>query len=114
VILYLFGTPGQDRFWFMWDELVRGAIGAVVLVDTRRLADAFPAIDFFESRELPFVVAVNDFNGEAAHELPDIREALALMPQVPIVRVDARSKDAAKAGLVALVKHALSRVSPTG
>ena len=111
LVLYLFGTPGQDRFWFMWDELVRGAIGAVVLVDTRRLADAFPAIDFFESRELPFVVAVNDFNGVAAHELPDVREALALAPQVPIVRVDARSKEAAKAGLVALVKHALTRVT---
>ncbi len=111
VILYLFGTPGQDRFWFMWDELVRGAIGAVVLVDTRRLADAFPAIDFFESRKLPFVVALNDFDGLVEHEVADIREALVLGAHVPIVRVDARSRDSAKAGLVALVKHALARLS---
>jgi len=95
----------------MWDELVRGAIGAVVLVDTRRLADAFPAIDFFESRKLPFVVALNDFDGLVEHEVADIREALALGAHVPIVRVDARSRDSAKAGLVALVKHALARLS---
>jgi signal recognition particle receptor subunit beta len=111
VILYLFGTPGQDRFWFMWDELVRGAIGAVVLVDSRRLADAFPAIDFFESRRLPFVVGVNDFDSLQAHALDDIREALALPPEVPVVRVDARSRESAKAGLVALVRHALSRAA---
>jgi signal recognition particle receptor subunit beta len=111
VILYLFGTPGQDRFWFMWDELVRGAIGAVVLIDTRRLADAFPAVDFFESRGLPFVIAVNDFHGEQTHGVEEIRAALALDPSVPIVRVDARSKEAAKSGLVALVRHALSRLS---
>ena len=111
VILYLFGTPGQDRFWFMWDELVRGAIGAVVLVDTRRLADAFPAIDFFESRGLPFVIAVNDFDGLARHDVDAIRGALALNPSVPLVRVDARDRDSAKAGLVELVKHALARIS---
>lgn len=111
VILYLFGTPGQDRFWFMWDELVRGAIGAVVLVDSRRLADAFPAIDFFESRRLPFVIGVNDFDGLQAHQLEDIREALALEAEVPVVRVDARSRESAKAGLVALVRHALTRVA---
>lgn len=111
VILYLFGTPGQDRFWFMWDELVRGAIGAVVVVDTRRLADAFPAIDFFESRGLPFVIAVNDFDGHQAHGVDEIRAALALEAEVPIVRVDARSREAAKAGLVALVRHALARLS---
>ena len=111
VILYLFGTPGQDRFWFMWDELVRGAIGAVVLVDTRRLPDAFPAIDFFESRNLPFIIAVNDFNGEQVHDLEAIQEALALAPHVPLVRVDARARDSAKSARVALVKHALSRIS---
>jgi signal recognition particle receptor subunit beta len=111
VILYLFGTPGQDRFWFMWDELVRGAIGAVVLVDSRRLADAFPAIDFFESRRLPFVVGINDFGAVASHDLGDIREALALSPEIPVLRVDARSRDSAKAGLVALVRHALTRVA---
>ena len=110
VILYLFGTPGQDRFWFMWDELVRGAIGAVVLVDTRRLADAFPAVDFFESRGLPFVVGLNDFDGIAAHQTDDVREALALADDVPIMRIDARSRESAKAGLVGLVRHALSRV----
>jgi signal recognition particle receptor subunit beta len=111
VILYLFGTPGQDRFWFMWDELVRGAIGAVVLVDTRRLADAFPAIDFFESRRLPFVIGLNDFDGLPSHEIEDVREALALPADVPIQRVDARSRESAKAGLVALVRHALTRVT---
>jgi len=111
VILYLFGTPGQDRFWFMWDELVRGAIGAVVLVDTRRLADAFPAIDFFESRRLPFIIGLNDFDGLASHDVEDVREALALAPDVPIQRVDARSRESAKAGLVSLVRHALTRVS---
>ena len=111
VILYLFGTPGQDRFWFMWDELVRGAIGAVVLVDTRRLADAFPAIDFFESRGLPFVIAVNDFDGICEHEIENIRAALALAPGIPLVRVDARARDSAKAGLVELVKHALARIA---
>ncbi len=110
VILYLFGTPGQDRFWFMWDELVRGAIGAVVLVDTRRLADAFPAIDFFESRSLPFVIGVNDFDGEQTHSIDQVRNALALDPSVPVVRVDARSREAAKSGLVALVRHALARL----
>jgi signal recognition particle receptor subunit beta len=111
VILYLFGTPGQDRFWFMWDELVRGAIGAVVLADTRRLADAFPAIDFFESRALPFVIALNDFDGFVEHDVTDIREALAISGEVPIVRVDARSRESAKAGLVALVQHALARIT---
>ena len=110
VILYLFGTPGQDRFWFMWDELVRGAIGAVVLVDTRRLADAFPAVDFFESRKLPFVIGLNDFDGVVSHDVDDVRDALALAEDVPILRVDARSRDSAKAGLVALVRHALARV----
>lgn len=110
VILYLFGTPGQDRFWFMWDELVRGAIGAVVLVDTRRLADAFPAIDFFESRSLPFVIGVNDFDGEQTHSIDQVRSALALDPSVPVLRVDARSREAAKSGLVALVRHALARL----
>lgn len=111
VILYLFGTPGQDRFWFMWDELVRGAIGAVVLVDSRRLADAFPAVDFFESRRLPFVIGVNDFDGLLAHDLEDIREALALAAEVPVVRVDARDRESAKTGLVSLVRHALTRAA---
>ncbi len=111
VILYLFGTPGQDRFWFMWDELVRGSIGAVVLCDSRRLADVFPAVDFFESRGLPFMIGVNDFDGLVSHDLEDIRDALALPAEVPVVRVDARSRQSAKGALVALVRHALDRAS---
>jgi signal recognition particle receptor subunit beta len=110
VILYLFGTPGQDRFWFMWDELVSGAIGAIVLVDTRRLQDAFAAIDFFESRDIPFVIALNDFDESLAHTSEEVREALAIPAEVPIIRVDARRRESAKSGLIALVKHALTKV----
>src|SRR6201982_2757009 len=84
LILYLFGTPGQHRFWFMWDDLIRGAIGAVVLVDTRRLTDSFAAIDYFENRGLPFVVAHNLFNGMRSHNADDVREALALRSEVPL------------------------------
>ncbi len=89
LILYLFGTPGQHRFWFMWDDLVRGAIGAVVLVDTRRLADCFGAIDFFEDRGLPYVVGLNAFDGTLQHRIDDVREAMAIDPSVPIVTCDA-------------------------
>src|SRR5512138_1109141 len=85
LILYLFGTPGQTRFWFMWDELVRGAIGAIVLVDTRRLADCFAAIDFFEHRRLPYLIAVNCFDGVTFHELSDVREALAIPDDIPMI-----------------------------
>ena len=111
LILYLFGTPGQDRFWFMWDDLVRGAIGAVVLVDTRRLADCFAAVDYFEQRELPFVVAINCFNGLLAHAVEDVREALAVGEEVPIVLCDARQRESAKTTLIELVQHALARAS---
>ncbi len=90
--LYLFGTPGQDRFLFMWDDLVRGAIGAVVLVDTERLDQCFPAVDYFESRGIPFVVAVNCFDGVARHELDDVREALAVPEHVPVLYTDARTR----------------------
>ncbi|GAA2859987.1 ATP/GTP-binding protein [Streptosporangium fragile] len=107
LILYLFGTPGQHRFWFMWDDLVRGAIGAVVLIDTRRLADGFPAIDYFEEARLPFVVGVNGWNGEFPHTEEEVREALALAPHVPIVRTDARARDSVKATLITLVEHVL-------
>lgn len=107
LILYLFGTPGQDRFWFMWDDLVRGAIGAVVLADTRRLADCFAAVDFFEDRRLPYVLGVNCFDGELRHELADVREALAIDPSVPILTVDARDRASTKEALIALVEHAL-------
>ena len=111
LILYLFGTPGQDRFWFMWDDLCRGAIGAVVLVDTRRLADCFAAIDYFEQRELPFVVAINCFDGVLAHAVDDVREALVIGPDTPIVACDARVRESAKTTLIELVQHALARAS---
>jgi uncharacterized protein len=107
LILYLFGTPGQDRFWFMWDDLVRGAIGAVVLVDTRRLADCFPAIDYFENSGLPFVVALNGFDGHQAHTADEVREALQLSPETPVIATDARHRDSAKSALITLVEHAL-------
>jgi signal recognition particle receptor subunit beta len=111
LILYLFGTPGQDRFWFMWDDLCRGAIGAVVLVDTRRLDDCFAAIDYFEQRELPFVVAINCFNGVVAHRPDDVREALVLADDVPIILCDARVRESAKTTLIEVVQHALVRAS---
>lgn len=107
LILYLFGTPGQDRFWFMWDDLVRGAIGAIVLVDTRRLADCFPALDYFENSGLPFVVALNGFDGHQPHTPDEVREALQLGPDTPVVTLDARRRDSAKSALITLVEHAL-------
>ncbi|MFJ8472767.1 GTP-binding protein [Kitasatospora sp. NPDC094011] len=107
LILYLFGTPGQDRFWFMWDDLVRGAIGAIVLVDTRRLADCFPALDYFENSGLPFVVALNGFDGHQPHTSDEVREALQLGPDMPVVTLDARRRDSAKSALITLVEHAL-------
>ena len=107
LILYLFGTPGQDRFWFMWDDLVRGAIGAVVLADTRRLADCFAAVDFFEDRRLPYVLGVNLFDGMLRHDIEDVREALAIDPAVPILTVDARDRESTKQALIALVEHAM-------
>ena len=108
LILYLFGTPGQHRFWFMWDDLVKGAIGAVVLVDTRRLADSFPAIDYFEEAQLPFIVGINGWDGEYAHTDNEVREALTLAPHIPLIRLDARSKESVKTALINLVEHALS------
>jgi signal recognition particle receptor subunit beta len=108
LILYLFGTPGQDRFWFMWDDLVKGAIGAVVLVDTRRVADSFAAVDYFEASGIPFVVGVNGFDGVYSHGVEDIRDALTIGPQVPIVTCDARSRESTKATLITLIQHALS------
>src|SRR6478609_10102695 len=90
VVLYLFGTPGQDRFWFVWDELARGALGAVVLADTRRLADCFPSVDYFERRAIPFVVAVNCFEGARRYRGKDVQSALDLDPEVPVILCDAR------------------------
>jgi hypothetical protein len=107
LVLYLFGSPGQNRFWFMWDDLVRGAIGAVVLVDTRRLQDCFGPIDFFEARNLPFVVAVNAFDGVLQHRPDEVREALQLGPDVPVLVCDARERESAKQTLIAVVEHAL-------
>jgi uncharacterized protein len=109
--LYLFGTPGQDRFLFMWDDLVKGAIGAVVLVDTDRLDQCFPAVDYFESRGIPFVVAVNCFDGVAQHDLDSVREALGVPDSVPLVYTDARSKAATKHSLITLVQTALARLN---
>ncbi|MFI9205621.1 GTP-binding protein [Streptomyces sp. NPDC053048] len=111
LVLYLFGTPGQKRFWFMWDDLVRGAIGAVVLVDTRRLADCFPALDYFESGGLPYVVAVNHFEGTTRHDPEVVREALALAPDVPVTVMDARQRITVVETLLTLVGRALA-VSP--
>ncbi|GAA2558372.1 GTP-binding protein [Pseudonocardia hydrocarbonoxydans] len=108
LILYLFGTPGQHRFWFMWDDLVRGAIGAVVLVDTRRLADSFAAIDFFEDRGLPYVVGLNCFDGLQQHRIEDVREAMSIDPNVPIITCDARNRESTKNALIALVEHAMA------
>ncbi|MFC4114681.1 GTP-binding protein [Nonomuraea zeae] len=108
LILYLFGTPGQHRFWFMWDDLVRGAIGAVVLVDSRRLADSFPAVDYFEESGMPFVIGLNGWDGAFPHVESEVREALTLSPHVPIVRTDARERQAVKATLITLVEHALT------
>ena len=108
LILYLFGTPGQDRFWFMWDDLCRGAIGAVVLVDSRRLADCFAAVDYFERRRVPFVVAVNHFEGAEPHPTEDVREALAISDEVPMLGCDARVRASAMTVLVGLVEHAIA------
>jgi len=111
LVLYLFGTPGQDRFWFMWDELARGAVGAVVLVDLRRIDDCFAAIDYFEDRRVPFVVAINNFPGSTAFSEAAVRDALALRPDQPLLRTDARDPGAALGTLISLVEHALARVT---
>ncbi|MFJ4790488.1 GTP-binding protein [Streptomyces sp. NPDC088794] len=107
LVLYLFGTPGQQRFWFMWDDLVRGAIGAVVLADTRRLKDCFPALDYFESCGLPYVVAVNHFDGSERFEPDDVREALTIPAHIPVMIMDARRRISAIETLLSLVGHAL-------
>jgi signal recognition particle receptor subunit beta len=111
LVLYLFGTPGQDRFWFMWDDLSRGAVGAVVLLDLRRIDDCFAAIDYFEDRRVPFVVAINNFPGSTAFSDAAVRDALALRPDQPLLRTDARNPGAALASLISLVEHALARVT---
>jgi len=111
LVLYLFGTPGQRRFWFMWDDLCRGAIGAIVLVDTARLDESFSPLDYFESKGLPFIVAVNQFDGTREYDLDEVAAALALPPEVPIIRVDARDRESAKQALVRVTEYALLRLT---
>jgi hypothetical protein len=107
LVLYVFGTPGQKRFWFMWDELALGSIGAVVVADTRRLADCFSSIDFFERRGMPFIVGLNRFEGAPEPDIEAIRSALDLEPHIPVVSCDARQKESVKQVLITLVEHVL-------
>ncbi|CRY82408.1 hypothetical protein SAMN05421776_11511 [Nocardia farcinica] len=109
--LYLFGTPGQRRFWFMWDDLIRGAIGAVVLVDTRRIEDSFAAVDFFEARGLPFLIAVNRFPDSPRFPVAELREALSVRPIVPIVDIDARNATEVRQSLAAVTEYAIQRLA---
>ncbi|MFI8305962.1 GTP-binding protein [Streptomyces sp. NPDC085927] len=111
LVLYLFGTPGQERFWFMWDELAEGALGAVVLADTRRLEDCFAAIDYFERRSIPFLVGVNCFEGAARYPADDIRRALDLDPDVPLLMGDARDRESVKTILIGVVQHAMAQAA---
>ena len=108
LVLYLFGTPGQDRFWFMWDELALGALGAVVLADTRRLADCFPSIDYFERRRLPFIIGVNCFDDALRYDTEEIRAALDLDPKIPVILCDVRKRESGKQVLITLVEHVLA------
>ncbi|MFJ2901113.1 GTP-binding protein [Streptomyces sp. NPDC091279] len=107
-VLYLFGTPGQERFWFMWDELAEGALGAVVLADTRRLQECFAAIDFFEQRGVGFIVAINEFDGAHRYDPEEVRAAMDLDPAVPVVRCDARISSSGVQTLLTLVRHLLA------
>jgi len=109
LVLYLFGTPGQDRFSFMWDDLVVGALGAVILVDTRRIEDCFGALDYFETRGIPFVVALNEFNGTLTHTTNEVREALDLPDDVPVLVCDAREKSRVKTVLIEVLEQALAK-----
>lgn len=111
LVLYLFGTPGQDRFWFLWDELATGALGAVVLADTRRLEDCFAAVDYFERRSIPFVIGVNCFDGASRYPADTVREALDLDPDVPVVLCDARERESVKDVLVTVVRHAMTQAA---
>jgi signal recognition particle receptor subunit beta len=108
LVLYLFGTPGQHRFWFMWDDLIQGAIGAVVLVDTRRLEDSFPALDYFENAGVPFLIGINGFYGKYPHTSAEVLEALSVSQNVPVIECDARQRRSTKMALIALVQHAMA------
>jgi uncharacterized protein len=110
LVVYLFGTPGQERFWFMWDELARGALGAVVLADTRRLAECFPSVDYFEKHHVPFVLAVNCFDGARRYAPDAVRSAVDLDPDVPVVLCDARQPTSGRDVLIALVEHAIATI----
>ena len=109
LMLYLFGTPGQDRFAFLWDDLVHGALGAIVLVDTRRIEDCFPALDYFEDHATPFLLAVNTFDNARRYDLAEVRDALGLAPDVPMLECDARLRDSVKEVLLALTEVVLTR-----
>lgn len=111
LVLYLFGTPGQRRFWFMWDDLVHGAIGAIILVDVRRLQDSFPAVDFFEHRKLPFLIAINEFDGAPRYPTDEVRKALTLPDSTPVITVDARDRKSATDALIAVSEYALASLS---
>ncbi len=111
LVLYLFGTPGQRRFWFMWDDLVRGAIGAIVLVDCRRLQDSFAAVDFFEHRSLPFLIAINEFDRAPRYPVDEVRQALALPAHIPVIAVDARDRRSATDALIAVSEYALASLT---
>jgi signal recognition particle receptor subunit beta len=111
LVLYLFGTPGQRRFWFMWDDLCLGAIGAIVLVDTARLDESFSPLDYFEHKGLPFIVAVNQFEGVQQYSLDEIANALALPPEVPIIAIDARDRESAKSALLRVTEYALTKLT---
>jgi signal recognition particle receptor subunit beta len=113
LILYLFGTPGQDRFWFMWDELAQGAIGAILLADPRRLDSCFPALDFFERREIPFIVGVNCFEGAARYSPEEVRQALDVDPRIPILLCDVRHRESSKELLVALTEYVIALAERT-
>jgi signal recognition particle receptor subunit beta len=109
LLLYLFGTPGQDRFAFLWDDLVDGALGAVVLLDTRRIEDGFPAVDYFEEHDIPFLLAVNNFDDARRFDLSEVREALGVENEVPVIECDARLRESVKQVLVALTEEVLAK-----
>jgi uncharacterized protein len=114
LVLYLFGTPGARRFWFVWDDLVDGAIGAIILADVRRLQDSSAAADFFGARGLPFLIAVNEFDGAPKHAASTVRKTLALPDHIPVITVDARGRHSAKAALIAVTEYSLSTLAPQG
>jgi signal recognition particle receptor subunit beta len=111
LVMYLFGTPGQERFGFMWDDLCEGALGAIVLADTRRLADSFYALDYFESRGIPFVVGVNHFTGSYHYPTPEVRDALGIATAVPVLQCDARHRESVKMVLLSLLRHLYARAT---